>query len=78
MNDMQRDSNGRFQSEETVPLIDRTGEEPRVIGEAKAKSIDGWIEIEATITDEEARKLLLPDLGYLSIMPDTFRSSKED
>jgi hypothetical protein len=64
-------------SEATVPLIDRTGEEPRVIGEAKVKSLDGWIEIEANVTDEEARKLLLPDLNHLSIMPDTFRNSED-
>lgn len=61
------------EEEQTVPLIDRTGDEPRVIGEAKVKSLDGWIEIEANVTDEEARKLLQPDLNYLSIIPDTFK-----
>ena len=72
--------NGQFrgaclvnEEKKIVPLIDRTGNEPKVIGTAEVEIKDGLIQVEANITDEEAKKIFRPKPGDFSIAPDTFR-----
>lgn len=74
MKDHPRDADGKF----TVPLVDRTGDHPRTIGEAEvylAEHGDNveWYEAEMTVTDEEFLKALKPKTGSFSIAPETFR-----
>lgn len=55
-----------------VPLVDRTGETPRVIGEAEVRSSENceWVEVVANVTDEVILKALKPKTGQFSIAPE--------
>jgi hypothetical protein len=68
--EMRRDSEGRFTG---IPLVNRLGEEPKVVGTADVKLVDGVFEVSMDITDEEMKKLFRPKPGEFSIIPDTFR-----
>lgn len=55
----------------TVPLIDRTGDEPKVIGEAEVEIVDGEIEIKTIVIDGAIRSEVS---GHFSIAPDTSKN----
>jgi hypothetical protein len=67
----------RVDFRQLVELVDRRSEEPKTIGEAvvhpDSRDHEGWVVAEMTVTDEEARKLLLPDMTGFSIAPETFK-----
>lgn len=50
-----------------VPLVDRTKEEPHVIGTAQVQIADGVASVKMDVTDEKARKAMQPDLSRFSI-----------
>lgn len=60
-----------------IPLVNRAGDEPKIVGTADVKLVDTSFNIVADITDEEMLKLFRPKSGRFSIVLDTFQSNQE-